>query len=342
MKNNNLYKTLGVSPDSEDVVIIAAYKALMRKYHPDKSSDSQATSKAAEINEAYAVLGDPEKRAVYDRENGYSHSDKHQEPAGDAPESSKSSDNTKVPERELEPTRANSKWGLWQYGSIAAGIILIAVIYGESRNRATDYSTEATSDYTDTTSDAADAADAAAYDASESTLSAATATAGPDIDLLGTSEFALPETAKKTLGPLSSLSYPDIEKAVFEFDRVLAQRGILGAKSYSIKCHEAAKESMEWSKYDFCVAFDLAAAHLDNAVTEKNESPPNAYFSFMSENAADQYVGAQFMSYSLKQRVNSIQRAVRPALLETLSARIAKDTNSTSNGDVTIDINSLK
>jgi curved DNA-binding protein CbpA len=336
MKNKNLYKTLGVSPDSEDVVIIAAYKALMRKYHPDKSSDSQATSKAAEINEAYAILGDPEKRAAYDRENGYSHSDKHQEPAGDAPESSKSSDNTKVPERELEPTRANSKWGLWQYGSIAAGIILIAVIYGESRNRATDYSTEATSDYTDI------AADAVTYDASEGTLSAATATAGPDIDLLGTSEFALPETAKKTLGPLSSLSYPDIEKAVFEFDRVLAQRGILGAKSYSIKCHEAAKESMEWSKYDFCVAFDLAAAHLDNAVTEKNETPPNAYFSFMSENAADQYVGAQFMSDSLKQRVNSIQRAVRPALLETLSARIAKDADSGPNGDPTNDVTSTK
>ncbi|MBA2771836.1 MAG: J domain-containing protein, partial [Sphingomonas sp.] len=60
------YAILGVSPTSEDVVIRAAYRALMRRYHPDTDSSSDATERARAINAAYAVLSDPEKRARYD------------------------------------------------------------------------------------------------------------------------------------------------------------------------------------------------------------------------------------------------------------------------------------
>ena len=62
------YAVLGVSTTSEAVVIKAAYKALMRKYHPDTSQSSDAAEKAQAINAAYAILGDPEKRAAYDRQ----------------------------------------------------------------------------------------------------------------------------------------------------------------------------------------------------------------------------------------------------------------------------------
>jgi hypothetical protein len=60
------YAVLGVSPASEDVVIRAAYRALMRLYHPDADTSSEASQRAQAINAAYAVLGDPEKRARYD------------------------------------------------------------------------------------------------------------------------------------------------------------------------------------------------------------------------------------------------------------------------------------
>jgi curved DNA-binding protein CbpA len=60
------YATLGVSPASDDVVIQAAYRALMRKYHPDTNPSLDAARKATEINAAYAVLGDPGRRAAYD------------------------------------------------------------------------------------------------------------------------------------------------------------------------------------------------------------------------------------------------------------------------------------
>ena len=60
------YSILGVTPASEDVVIRAAYHALMRRYHPDADPSAEAAERSRAINEAYAVLRDPEKRARYD------------------------------------------------------------------------------------------------------------------------------------------------------------------------------------------------------------------------------------------------------------------------------------
>ena len=54
------YAILGVTPQAEDVVIKAAFRALAQRYHPDKFSGSadDAHRKMAEINEAYEVLSD--------------------------------------------------------------------------------------------------------------------------------------------------------------------------------------------------------------------------------------------------------------------------------------------
>lgn len=60
------YATLGLSPASEDVVIHAAYRALIRRYHPDGNASAAAAARARAINAAYAVLSDPAKRADYD------------------------------------------------------------------------------------------------------------------------------------------------------------------------------------------------------------------------------------------------------------------------------------
>lgn len=60
------YAILGVHPAAEDVVIGAAYRALMRHYHPDTNPDPAAQARAREITAAYALLRDPAKRAEYD------------------------------------------------------------------------------------------------------------------------------------------------------------------------------------------------------------------------------------------------------------------------------------
>jgi hypothetical protein len=64
--STDCYAILGVSPKAEDVVIGAAYRALMRHYHPDTNPDPEAQAKAQAITAAYAILRDPAKRADYD------------------------------------------------------------------------------------------------------------------------------------------------------------------------------------------------------------------------------------------------------------------------------------
>src|SRR5260370_15821462 len=64
----DLYKTLGVAETADDVTIKKAYRKLAKQYHPDVTGDDKKkTERFKEINEAYAVLGDKEKRAEYER-----------------------------------------------------------------------------------------------------------------------------------------------------------------------------------------------------------------------------------------------------------------------------------
>jgi len=61
------YETLGVSKTATQDEIRSAFRKLARKYHPDVAADKVAAEeKFKEINEAYEVLGDPEKRKKYD------------------------------------------------------------------------------------------------------------------------------------------------------------------------------------------------------------------------------------------------------------------------------------
>ena len=62
------YEVLNVSRDAEDVVVRAAYRAMMARYHPDTSQADPASAEryAKLLNEAYATLRDPSRRRLYD------------------------------------------------------------------------------------------------------------------------------------------------------------------------------------------------------------------------------------------------------------------------------------
>ena len=66
MDNKNYYEVLGVDKAATADDIKKAYRKLARKYHPDISKEKDADKRMAELNEANAVLSDPEKRAEYD------------------------------------------------------------------------------------------------------------------------------------------------------------------------------------------------------------------------------------------------------------------------------------
>lgn len=73
----NYYAVLGVANHAEDIVIRAAYRALMQRHHPDKNIQSENTvglndsrQKILGIQEAYRVLSDVQLRKAYDRKLG--------------------------------------------------------------------------------------------------------------------------------------------------------------------------------------------------------------------------------------------------------------------------------
>ncbi len=67
MEYRDYYKTLGVPREATIDEIKKAYRKLARKYHPDVSKEPDAEARMREVNEAYAVLSDAEKRAAYDQ-----------------------------------------------------------------------------------------------------------------------------------------------------------------------------------------------------------------------------------------------------------------------------------
>lgn len=66
MDTKDHYATLGIDRDAGSDEIKRAFRKLARKYHPDVATGPQAEARFKEVNEAYEVLKDPEKRAAYD------------------------------------------------------------------------------------------------------------------------------------------------------------------------------------------------------------------------------------------------------------------------------------
>ena len=66
------YKTLQVDSEAEDEVIAAAYRRLARKYHPDVALDGEegaaAIARMTALNAAWEMIGDPTRRAAFDRQ----------------------------------------------------------------------------------------------------------------------------------------------------------------------------------------------------------------------------------------------------------------------------------
>ena len=67
MSNRDYYEILGIERNASDDEVKTAFRKLARQYHPDVNKEADAEEKFKEINEAYGVLSDKDKRARYDR-----------------------------------------------------------------------------------------------------------------------------------------------------------------------------------------------------------------------------------------------------------------------------------
>lgn len=81
MPIRDYYLILGISPKESQTGVRSAWRDLARKYHPDRAGQ-QATRRFQEVSEAYNVLGDPQRRAEYDRSRNRPTGEPQRRPSG--------------------------------------------------------------------------------------------------------------------------------------------------------------------------------------------------------------------------------------------------------------------
>jgi molecular chaperone DnaJ len=68
MTNQTHYQTLEVAETATQAEIKQAYRRLVKQFHPDSQTQPTGHDQIARINQAYEVIGDPQRRQVYDRQ----------------------------------------------------------------------------------------------------------------------------------------------------------------------------------------------------------------------------------------------------------------------------------
>lgn len=116
---NSHYAILGLHPSASVIEIRRAYRELSKQYHPDTTElpAAIATAKFQKINEAYATLSNPERRAVYDLTIGYSRWNVIQAPP-----------DGRQPSRDRQPTQSNSAYLDPSDRPLSAGEIFVLFI----------------------------------------------------------------------------------------------------------------------------------------------------------------------------------------------------------------------
>lgn len=121
----DFYEILQVSPNAEPEVIESAYRRLARKYHPDVNPSPDAEARMKEINEAYEILSDPQKRAMYDAQRGFVRTTRYQYPP--SPRAARPS---YQPPKEPQPSPPPRRMALLArpLGAILAVLVLISCV----------------------------------------------------------------------------------------------------------------------------------------------------------------------------------------------------------------------
>jgi curved DNA-binding protein CbpA len=250
---NAHYKTLQVSTDADTEVIEAAYKALIKKHHPDRhpAGPSAGERVASDLNRAWHVLRDPDRRAAYDAEEKARQERHKVELARAFPET--------VPGRAVEPVRrppvppAPARKGqriAAGVGLLGIGVLVGAIVLMARGSGGLD-------------AKLVEAAPAVAAEA----VARLPGLPGMDTDFDEAAFRALPVNRQQVF------------TAVAEFKRISDRGGLPAAARFSEKCFADQARSRGLGEFDFCVAFDHAAGRTDllpNAPDEPRFQPQTA------------------------------------------------------------------
>jgi len=233
------YAMLGVTPDADHAVIRAAWKALLRKYHPDTAHGvPDADDRTRAFNAAWAVLGNNNSRIAYDLQRA-APSDDETRPAWASPY-------PMPPRRGAGTTLALI---LAFVGLPAVAITLpgvpgqvAAMLPGGSDGSAASFTRSSFRQVRRLLTPAG--------------FGASSAAAGP---VIPTSASTSPPTPAPAAAP--QIDRATVRLAVRQYGRVLRRDGRPGVAVYSRGCAQRAARLVRWDSNDFCAAFDMTAGH---------------------------------------------------------------------------------
>ncbi len=227
------YAVLGVSPDADEAVIRAAWKALLRKFHPDTARDiPDAAERTRAVNDAWAVLGDPNRRIAYDLERA-------------AP-----------PEEDGLPEWMRSPYPMPPRRGAGTTLALILAFVGLP---AVAITLPGVPGRVAAMLPGTDGGSAAGFARSSlNQVRRLLTPAGFASDKPGDA-VADATTPRVAAPPPPAVDRGTVRLAVTQFGRVVRRQGHAGLASYSIACAQRAVALEKWESEDFCAAFDIAA-----------------------------------------------------------------------------------
>jgi len=221
------YAVLGVSPDADEAVIRAAWKALLRKFHPDTARDlPDAAERTRAVNEAWAALGDANRRIAYDLERA-------------APREDDS-----LPEWMRSPYPMPPRRGA------GTTIVLILAFVGLPAVAITLPGVPG-----QVAAMLPGGGDGSAAGFARSSLNQVRRLLTPAGFGAG-SAAAIPAIVA---APTPAIDHATVRLAATQFDRVIRRHGHAGLAIYSRACAQRAASLARWESEDFCAAFDIAA-----------------------------------------------------------------------------------
>lgn len=231
------YAMLGVAPDADEAVIRAAWKALLRKYHPDTAQDvPDAAERTRAFNAAWAVLGNSNRRIAYDLERA-------------AP-----------PDDDTRPGWA-SPYPMPPRRGAGTTLVLILAFVGLP---AVAITLPGVPGQVAAMLPGGDGGSAASFTRSSfrqvrrlltpAGFGATGAAASPAVP-------TSPSTSSSIPAPVAvpRIDGATIRLAVRQYGRVVRRDGRKGVAAYSRACAQRAIDLSRWESDDFCAAFDIAA-----------------------------------------------------------------------------------